>query len=71
MQRVLEGKSKRTFKVPEGVVFAKIDTETGLLPIPETAKTRFECFKDGTAPTEYSPRPGQKTQPEQFYKHLM
>lgn len=71
MQRILEGEPVRTFQVPDGVVFAKIDADTGLLPIAETRKTRFECFKDGTVPTEHTPEPGMVTQPEQFFKKLM
>ena len=56
MQDVLKGKSVRTFNVPEGVVFAKIDAKTGLLPIEESEEVTFECFKEGTVPTEYTPR---------------
>ena len=47
MQKILEKEPVRVFQVPEGVVFAKIDAETGLLPIPESDKTIFECFKEG------------------------
>ena len=68
MQRVLADKPIRVFRVPEGVVFSKIDAETGLLPIPESKKTVFECFKEGTAPTEYTKRPDTFTEPEEFYK---
>jgi len=71
MQAILEGKPVRTFQVPEGVVFAKIDTKTGLLPIPESKKTRFECFKDGTAPTEYTPKPDTIVDAESFFKSDM
>lgn len=71
MQRVLEGKPIRVFNVPEGVVFAKIDAETGLLPIPESKKTIFECFKEGTAPTEYSKRPNVISDKEDFFKTEM
>jgi penicillin-binding protein 1A len=55
MKDVLEGKSVRVFNVPEGVVFAKIDAKTGLLPIEESEEVIFECFKEGTVPTEYTP----------------
>jgi len=55
MQGILKGKSVRTFNVPEGVVFAKIDATTGLLPIEESQEVAFECFKEGTVPTEYTP----------------
>ena len=68
MQRLLAGKPVRVFPVPEGVVFTKIDAETGLLPIPESKETYFECFKEGTVPTAYSPRPDVVVAPEQFFK---
>lgn len=68
MQKILKNEPVRIFQVPEGVVFAKIDAETGLLPIPESKKTIFECFKEGTVPTEYTPRPGAVTEPDQFFK---
>jgi len=68
MQRLLAGKPIRVFQAPEGVVFAKIDAKTGLLPIPESEETYFECFKEGTVPTEHSPRPDVATEPEQFFK---
>jgi penicillin-binding protein 1A len=71
VKRVLEGKPVRVFQVPEGVVFSKIDAETGLLPIPESKKTIFECFKEGTVPTEYTQAPGSMTEPEQFFKSDM
>lgn len=54
MKGILAKKPVKVFEVPEGVVFAKIDAETGLLPGPDTKKTLFECFKEGTVPTEQS-----------------
>jgi len=68
MQQALEGKPIRVFKVPDSVVFSKIDTETGLLPIPESKNTIFECFKEGTAPTEYTKSPDSITEKEDFFK---
>ena len=71
MQKILAGKPVRVFQVPEGVVFSNIDAETGFLPIPESKKTIFECFKEGTVPTEYTKKPDSMTEPEQFYKSDM
>jgi len=68
MKRTLDKKPVRIFQVPEGVVFSQIDAKTGLLPIPESEETIFECFKEGTVPTEYTPKPDSITEPEQFYK---
>jgi penicillin-binding protein 1A len=69
MKQVVADKPVRVFEVPEGVVFSKIDAETGFLPIPESKKTRFEVFKEGTAPTEYTKPPDTVTDPEEFYKY--
>jgi penicillin-binding protein 1A len=71
MQKITDNQPVRIFQVPEGVVFAKIDAETGMLPIPESKKTVFECFKEGTIPTQHTPKPGTVTDPEQFFKQDM
>ncbi len=68
MKNVLEGKPAKTFKVPEGIVFAKIDAKTGLLPIEESEKTIFECFKEGTLPKEHTPKPNTASASEELYK---
>ena len=54
MQGALEGTPVKGFPVPDDVVFVKIDKETGLLATSKSKETVFECFKEGTAPTEYS-----------------
>ena len=71
MQVILKDKPVRVFQVPDGVVFAKIDVETGLLAVPESKHTIFECFKEGTVPTEYTKKPGSITEPSQFFKSDM
>jgi penicillin-binding protein 1A len=68
MKRVLKDKPVEAFQAPEGVVFAKIDGETGLLPIPESKNVIFECFKEGTVPTQYSKRPGEIRDADDFFK---
>jgi penicillin-binding protein 1A len=68
MQRVLEDQPPKIFEVPEGIVFTKIDAETGLLPIPESKETVFVSFKEGTEPTEYSKRPGEIADTGEFFK---
>lgn len=71
MDAVLKEKPVRVFQVPEGVVFAKIDAKTGLLPIPESQKTLFECFKEGTVPSDYTKRPDTIVDAESFFKSDM
>ena len=68
MQAMLADKPVEVFAVPEGVVFAQIDAQTGLLPIPESQHVIYECFKEGTVPTETTRRPDLIVQPEDFYK---
>ncbi|MCK5679908.1 PBP1A family penicillin-binding protein [bacterium] len=54
MRVALADMSPENFTVPDGIEFANIDEKTGLLAVPESEKTVFECFKEGTAPTELS-----------------
>ena len=68
MQRVLEDKPPKIFEVPEGIVFTKIDAETGLLPIPESKETVFVAFREGTEPIEYSKKPGEIADTGEFFK---
>jgi len=68
MQRILEGKPVRVFQVPKDVVFVQIDADTGKLPIPESKRTIFECFKEGTVPTEYTRKADSMTEAEHFFK---
>jgi penicillin-binding protein 1A len=64
----MAGRPVKVFEVPEGIVFSRIDAETGLLPIPESKETLFECFKEGTVPTEYTKAPDTIADPEDFFK---
>ncbi|HKK91142.1 MAG TPA: penicillin-binding transpeptidase domain-containing protein, partial [Desulfobacteraceae bacterium] len=68
MKRTLEGRPVRTFNVPEGVVFAKVDAETGLLPVDSSEKVILECFKEGTVPDRHTPEPDAAPESEQLFK---
>ncbi len=57
MQGVLAEKPVKDFQIPKGVVFAKIDGETGLLAGRHSKKVVFQAFKEGTEPATYSPKP--------------
>lgn len=52
MQKATAGTSVKSFPVPEGVVFARLDAMTGKPATSATEKIIFEAFKQGTAPTE-------------------
>jgi penicillin-binding protein 1A len=68
MQRVLENEPVKVFQAPEGIVFAKIDADTGLLPVPESKDIIFECFKEGTVPTKSTKRPNEVREVEDLFK---
>jgi penicillin-binding protein 1A len=69
MQRALADKPVRDFSAPEeGIEFAEIDAETGLLAIPESKKKLLECYKEGTAPVRSARKPGSITEAEDFFK---
>ena len=68
MQRVLENEPVKVFQAPEGIVFAKIDANTGLLPVPESKDIIFECFKEGTVPTKFTKRPNEVREVEDLFK---
>ncbi|MFQ5901114.1 MAG: penicillin-binding protein 1A [Thermodesulfobacteriota bacterium] len=52
MQGATEDTPIKDFPVPDGIVFARIDPETGLLARPGEKEAVFEAFKAGTAPKE-------------------
>lgn len=52
MQKATAGTSVKSFSVPDGVVFAKVDATTGKPATASTEKVIFEAFKQGTAPAE-------------------
>jgi len=68
MEQILAERPVRDFEVPEGIVFARIDAETGLLAIPQSKKTLFECFKDGTVPLDHTKTPEAIADSEDFFK---
>ncbi|MDZ7833336.1 MAG: PBP1A family penicillin-binding protein [Desulfobacterales bacterium] len=67
MKQALADKPEKIFPVPDSVVFSKIDLKTGLLPIPESRHTAYECFKEGTAPKQKTQAP-DAVDSEEFYK---
>ncbi|MFQ5514204.1 MAG: penicillin-binding protein 1A [Myxococcota bacterium] len=58
MKRALRGVPPSDFPVPDGVVFARINPKTGLLAAAIDRQALFQPFRDGTVPSERSPRSG-------------
>jgi len=68
MKRALANKPVQVFPVPEGIVFAKVDAATGRLAGPATQNVLFECFKEGTLPTDASAHSDSGNEPEDLSK---
>jgi penicillin-binding protein 1A len=65
MTKALAGVPVSDFAQPPGVVVARIDPATGLLPAPGGEGIE-EFFLDGTAPTESAAAPGEEATPDQM-----
>jgi len=65
MTKALAGTPITDFAQPPGVVVARIDPATGLLPAPGSDGME-EVFLDGTAPTESAAAPGEEANPDQM-----
>jgi penicillin-binding protein 1A len=65
MTKALVGVPVSDFAQPPGVVVARIDPTTGLLPAPGGTGIE-EFFLDGTAPTESAAAPGEEATPDQM-----
>ena len=66
MKSALEGMPEHIMKKPPGLVFARIDPDTGKLAKPDSTNAIFEVFTSGTAPREItefsSENKGDKTE---------
>jgi penicillin-binding protein 1A len=65
MTKALAERPVSDFEQPAGVVVARIDPATGLLP-PAGSEGMEEVFLDGTAPTETAAAPGEESNPDQM-----
>ncbi|HBG47861.1 MAG TPA: penicillin-binding protein [Deltaproteobacteria bacterium] len=66
MQGAAQKLPARSFPIPDGLEFARVDPYTGLLAGPSTQEAVFEVFKAGTAPTQVSTA-RSRTQPSDFF----
>ena len=53
MKTALAERPDTPFEVPEGIVFADIDRDTGRLALPGCPRVYHESFIAGTEPLEY------------------
>jgi penicillin-binding protein 1A len=68
MQQILADRPVKTFKVPGGVVYSKIDAETGLLPSDSSKRVISEVFKAGTVPRKHSKSSDSVSDATDFFK---
>jgi penicillin-binding protein 1A len=52
MRRALAGRPNRDFPVPDGIVFARVDRQTGMLASAGSEDAYLQAFAEGTAPTQ-------------------
>ncbi|TFG90374.1 MAG: PBP1A family penicillin-binding protein, partial [Syntrophobacterales bacterium] len=52
MEVILKDRPVKDFRVPDGIVFARIDAKTGKLANERSENVRFECFKENTLPAK-------------------
>ena len=62
MGAALRDRPPRDFEVPDGIVFARIDTKTGLLASSQTETSLFQAFLEGTEPRKQSPARASATE---------
>jgi penicillin-binding protein 1A len=65
MTKALATTTISDFAQPAGIVVARIDPATGLLPAPGSDGIE-EVFLDGTAPTDNAAAPGEEANPDQM-----
>ena len=61
MEVALQGKRVRDFDAPDGIVYERVDPETGLLADASTTGAYFQPFLEDTAPTEFSSKRSRVT----------
>ncbi len=70
MKRTLGEGGRKAFPIPPGIVFARIDTKTGLLATSRSEATRLECFREGTEPREFSMEGREEDEADFFIQEL-
>ncbi len=72
MQVAVSGRPHRDFRVPDGVVFSKIDAATGMPATEASENVRFEIYKGDAAPAQQEPQetPPQGPSEDQFLKEI-
>ncbi|MCB0326011.1 MAG: PBP1A family penicillin-binding protein [Bdellovibrionales bacterium] len=67
MLKTLKDEPKIDFDIPQGLVFAQIDSQTGKLANEKSKETLFEIFREGSQPTGYSDQAIGSSQSQDFF----
>jgi len=57
MKHVHTNEPVRSFRIPDGIVYERINPTTGVAPETRSEPIIFECFKEGTQPMPFNPAP--------------
>ncbi len=57
MQKVYTDEPVRSFHIPDGIVFERVNPKTGFAPQSKSEPVIFECFTEGTQPIRFTPAP--------------
>ena len=68
MKYVHEGLPVRNFRIPEGIVFANIDNETGKLASAQSSTVVRQAFAEGTEPQGLSSERSSFEADKDFFK---
>jgi penicillin-binding protein 1B len=72
MKNALVGRPGGAFDTPEGIIYAAIDRDTGLLATPNCPKTMTEAFLSGTDPRQYCDvHGGPMTRVGNFFRRII
>ena len=66
MKKASKSIPTKNFPMADGIEFARIDPDTGLMATPDTQEPAFEVFKIGTKPKDNSP-PKNLAKPNDFF----
>ena len=69
MKEIMAGEPVRKFTIPSGVVFSKIDADTGCLATPKTKNSLYECFIEGTHPNPPPKNKKDRISQDAFFKN--
>ncbi len=69
MKKVTAGRPPEDFPIPPKIIFARIDSDTGLLADRSTQNGIYEAFKEGMIPSKAVPLDQIRSDPRRFFEN--